>query len=236
MKKLFEKYETWFCMGMIALYVVTNSFCMQNFGLEDHRTALVNTVFSVGLVLLVIALRGTVYYGLTGVKNAKRFLFFIPLVLIVSVNLWNGIHLNRTPGQIFFYVLSMLNVGLIEELVFRGFLFRMMAKDHLRLAVAVSSLTFGIGHIVNLLNGAELLPTLFQVCYATAIGYLFVVIFLKSGSLIPCILAHSVNNALSVFHEENAFTRYAVPVFLTVVPILYALYLQKNVPDERSAL
>ena len=50
MKRIFEKYETWFCMVLIALYVVINSFCMQNFGIEDGRSALINTVFSLLLI------------------------------------------------------------------------------------------------------------------------------------------------------------------------------------------
>lgn len=228
MKRIFEKYETWFCVGLIVLYVVINSFCMQNFGLEDFRSALINTAFSAVLLTLVFLLKGTSYYGLKRAEEPKRFLYFLPLVLIVSVNLWSGINVNHTLGQITAHVLTMLNVGFIEEIIFRGFLFRMMAKDNLRLAILVSSLTFGVGHIVNLFNGAELVPTLFQVAYATAIGYLFVVIFYKSTSLLPCIAAHSLNNALSIFNEENTLSLYVIPVFLMVFPLLYAFYIQKQ--------
>lgn len=32
-----------------------------------------------------------------------------------------------------------------------------------------SKANFGIGHIVNLLNGAEVLSTILQICYAVAI-------------------------------------------------------------------
>ena len=107
----------------------------------------------------------------------------------------------------------------------------MMEKDNVRTAVIVSSLTFGIGHIVNLFNGAELVPTLLQVCYATAIGYLFVVIFRKSKSIIPCIVAHALNNSLSVFNEENFLSLYIIPVFLVVAPIIYAVYINKAVKE-----
>lgn len=54
----------------------------------------------------------------------------------------------------------------------------MMAKENVKRAMIVSALTFGIGHIVNLLNGAEFVSTIMQVCYAVCLGYLFVVIFL----------------------------------------------------------
>ena len=82
----------------------------------------------------------------------------------------------------------MVNIGFLEEIIFRGILYKSIEKDNQKLAIIISSLTFGIEHIVNLLNGADLVPTLMQICYAIAIGFLFVTIFNKSKSLIPCII------------------------------------------------
>lgn len=124
----------------------------------------------------------------------------------------------------------MINVGFIEEIIFRGFLFKMMAKDNIKSAIIVSSITFGIGHIVNLLNGADLIPTLMQICYAVSIGYLFVTIFYKSKSLIPCIITHSLINALSIFNAENS-TSYIVPIILTLMPLIYAIYINKTIKE-----
>ncbi|MBR3819053.1 MAG: CPBP family intramembrane metalloprotease [Clostridia bacterium] len=232
-KKLFEKHETLMCILLIILYVAINSFCMQNFGVEDYRSTLINTAFSVVLIILTVSLKRVRYYGLTKVSNPKKFLYFLPLLLIVSVNLWSGININNTPQEIVFHILTMLNIGFIEEIIFRGFLFKMMEKDNIKAAIAVSSITFGIGHIVNLFNGAELVPTLLQICYAMSIGYLFVVIFVKSKSIVPCIIAHSVNNSLSIFNEENTLSMYIAPVILIVVPILYAVFINKKSPVEQ---
>ncbi len=230
-KKLFDKHETLMCILLIILYVVINSFCMQSFGVEDYRSTLINTAFSVVLIILTVSLKRVQYYGLTKVGNPKKFLCFLPLLLIVSVNLWSGININNTPEEIVFHILTMLNIGFIEEIIFRGFLFKMMEKDNLKAAIAVSSITFGTGHIVNLFNGAELIPTLLQICYAMSIGYLFVIIFVKSKSIIPCIIAHSVNNSLSIFNEENKLSVYIAPVFLIVFPLIYAVYINKTVKE-----
>ena len=231
LKKFFEKHETPMCILLIILYVLINSYCVQNFGVADYRSAVINTVFSVALIILTIALKRVTFYGLTKARNPKKFLFFLPLVLIVSVNLWSGININNTPQEIIFHILTMLNVGFIEEIIFRGYLFKMMEKDNAKAAIAVCSITFGIGHIVNLFNGAELIPTLLQICYATAIGYLFVIIFRKSKSIVPCIIAHSVNNALSIFNADNTVSLYVAPVFLIIVPLLYAVYINKAVKE-----
>ena len=128
-------------------------------------------------------------------------------------------------------MLSMVNIGFLEEIIFRGFLFKMMAKDNLKSAIIVSSITFGLGHIVNLLNGADLVPTLMQICYAVALGYLFVIIFYKSKSLVPCIVTHIVIDVLSVFNVENSLSVYIIPVFLIVVSVGYAIYINKRVKE-----
>ena len=188
MKKILEKHETPFCILLIIFYIVLNSFCLNTFGIDDFRSVIINTLFSFGLLMLISKLDKEEYYGLVGVKDLKKYLYFLPLVLILTVNLWNGININGSWKSIVFYILNMLNVGFIEEIIFRGFLFKMMEKDNLRKAIIVSSITFGVGHIINLFMGAELIPTLLQICYATSIGYLFVTIFYKSKSLVPCII------------------------------------------------
>lgn len=230
-KKLFEKHETFMCIMLIILYVVINSCCLNNFGTTDYRSAIINTIFSVALLFLMIGLKRTSYYGLTKVNDLKRYLYFIPLVLIASVNLWGGIHVNNTAGELLFHVITMINVGFIEEVIFRGFLFKMMEKDNLKRAVIVSAITFGIGHITNLLNGAEVISTLLQICYATTIGFLFVIIFYKSKSLVPCIITHSLINLLSIFNGESEILSYVASVFLIIVPLAYAIYINKVVKE-----
>lgn len=231
MKKIFEKHETLFCILLIILYVVTNSYCVQNFGYTSGVGAIVNTLLSLFLIVIMLVLKRTSYYGLTMVTNAKQYLYFIPLIIIATVNLWNGININHSPSEIVFHILTMINIGFIEEIIFRGFLFKMMAKSNVKSAVAISAITFGIGHIVNLLNGAELVPTLLQVCYAISIGYLFVIIFYKSKSLIPCIITHAVVNSLSIFNVENVLSIYVSAAFLIIVPLVYAFYINRSIKE-----
>ncbi len=134
---------------------------------------------------------------------------------------------------------SMLFVGFIEEVIFRGFLFKAIARKRAGLAAVVSSVTFGLGHIVNLLNGAEIQQTLLQICYAIAIGYLFTIIFIKTKSLLPCIITHGVLNALSVFSAKTTFEQdAAASAILIIISVGYAVYLKKrlfaNIFNEMS--
>lgn len=231
MNKIFEKHETLFCILLIIIYLVINSICVQNFGETSCVSFIANTIFSACLIVIMLLLKRTSYYGLKKVKNARQYLYFIPLLIIVTVNLWNGFNINHSTKEIIFHILTMLNIGFIEEIIFRGFLFKMMAKNNVKIAIIVSAVTFGAGHIINLINGADLIPTLIQICYATSTGYLFAVIFHKSRSLIPCIITHSLVNSLSILNIENTMSLYIAPVFLTVIPLVYAMYINKKVRE-----
>lgn len=91
----------------------------------------------------------------------------------------------------------------------------------------------GLGHIVNLFNGAALLPTLLQLVYACAVGFMFTVLFYKSGSLWPCIITHGVLNALSAFAVEGTDAAdMLTAAALTVISVLYALWILKHGADK----
>lgn len=228
MKELFKKKETLFTILLIVIYVVLNSYCINSFGTTSYITTIINILISVLLIVLIKALDRTKYYGLTKVKNSRKYLYFIPLLIIGTVNIWNGFNINNTPKEILFYILTMINVGFIEEIIFRGFLFKMIEKDNLNKAIIISSLTFGIGHIVNLLNGATLIPTLFQICYAISLGYLFVTVFIKSKSLLPCIITHSLINSLAIFNVQNELSTYLIPVILIIISLNYSFYIKRS--------
>lgn len=228
MKNYFEKHETFITILLIVIYVVSNSYCIQNFGVADYRTTIFLFVFTIIIVSFILKNKLGDYYGLTRLPKFKDFLYFIPLLLIVTVNLWNGININNSAKEIIFHILSMICVGFLEEIIFRGFLFKMMEKENVNKAIIVTSITFGIGHIVNLLNGAEFIPTLMQITYAVALGFLFVTIFQKGKSLWPCIIAHAIINSLSIFNIDTIVLQYIV---LIIVPIIYALYLRRTIKE-----
>lgn len=231
MKTLFEKLETLFCLLLIVLYVSLNLYCIQNFGINVYRSTIINTIFSILLITLMIILKKTTYYGITKVTNIKKYLYFIPLLIISSVNLWGGINITNFKDEIIFHILTMINAGFIEEIIFRGFLFKMMAKKNVKNVIIISSVTFGIGHIINLLNDSTLIPTLIQICYAISLGYLFVIIFYKSKFLIPCIINHILINSLSIFNVENKTSFYISSILLILIPLLYARYINKNIKE-----
>ncbi len=236
MRKFYDKSEIGFAIAWIIAYCFFLS-------LGDNLSAEMGTMkvatFPIAILLsmvlfLFLRKNGMLEtYGLCKSKvPAKKMLYYIPVLVMMMANLMFGMALYVSPIESICYVLTMLCVGFLEELIFRGLLFNAMRKDGVKSAIVVSSLTFGMGHIINLFNGSgtELLPNLLQVAYATAAGFMFVMIYYKSNSLWICIAAHGIFNALSVFVNEAAVTdtwRILSCIFLIVVCGGYGLYLVK---------
>jgi len=234
MHRLYKKNELNFSLVWIIAYVIlfsiSDSFSV-SVGVEKIITAPVSIVFTLLLWGFVSKHNLKQKYGLCSFNGILRnYLYFIPLILIMSINLWNGVTIKLSVLETVLYILSMLCVGFIEEIIFRGFLFKALYKDSAKLAIVISSVTFGVGHIVNLLNGKDLIPTLLQVCYAIAIGFLFTIIFYKGMSLLPCIITHGFVNSSSVFAVENSSLKFHIisSAVLCIVSVSYALWILRK--------
>ena len=242
LKKLYGKSEIWFAVSWIIAYVVLASAgdnVSADLGIDKIVTSPILIALAAVLYFFVRKNGLTEKYGLCSPKlPAARMLYYVPLLVLLTTNLWYGVRLNQSPLETVLYILAMFCVGFLEEMIFRGLLFQAMAKDGVRSAIIVSSVTFGIGHIVNLINGsgAELLPNLLQVMYAVAVGFAFVMIYCRTKSLMPCIIAHSVFNGLSAFANEAVMTprrQIVSGVLLAVIAGGYALYLALAVKEEK---
>lgn len=230
MRKLYEKNEVNFALVWIALYVVVMNIALQFCGgFDDLAGKTVPQVLVPVLCITALAVAATAWivkngltekFGLCGFKgNKKAFLWFIPLIIMSCTNLKNGVGLTAPLAVSLLMAANKAIAGYVEELIFRGFLFRGMAKNNLRSAIIVSAVTFGAGHIVNLLNTSDILGVLLQVGYAIIIGFLYTIIVYKGGSLWPCILSHIFVNGSSVFAlGQGPFTTLVTAMFGQVAP------------------
>ena len=235
MTKLYKKSEISFAILWIVAYVVLSSLADQlseSYGIIKSVTAVLHIAMSLILFFWIRNNDLSEKYGFCrSTIPAKRFLYYLPLIIIASTAFWSGIKLQYGyPGALLYFI-SMCCVGFLEEVIFRGLLFRAMEKDNLKTAMIVSSLTFGLGHIVNLFNGSgmDLASSMTQIVLAVLLGFVLVLIFYYGKSLIPCILFHSANNALKVFSADGSLDPQTEMVLnLVVIAIVlggYSLYL-----------
>lgn len=212
MNKLYEKNELTFAIVWIVVYCVLQSLANPLNKMIDIEYA-ASAAFCIlqVIVLLIFIYKNNLYekYGLCKpIVSARYFLYYVPLFILASSNLWDGIAIHCSLAETISRIVCMLCVGFLEEVIFRGFLFVSIAKDNIKSAMILSSITFGIGHIINLFNGSgmNLVSNLCQIVFAIAVGFLLVTIFYRGGSLIPCILFHSAINTLGTFSNDLNLT------------------------------
>ena len=229
MWKIYEKQPVWFAVGWILIYCILAASVRGSFGDESPWMLLCLLAIAAALTAFILANRLGESMGMTRwPKKTGRYLFFLPMWLLTTGNLWGGIApAGAGWGQVF-AVLSMALVGYVEEAIFRGLLFRAMARESLSRAVVISAITFGIGHIVNLLTGQASLETVAQVFFAIAWGFVFTFVYLKSGSLLPGILAHVLVDVFSRFAVQNAAMDRVYIIATIALGAAYSLWLSRQ--------
>lgn len=242
MKKLFENNELAFALVWIVLYVVV-------FGNAGVLTASPVTNYALQTVVgvvMVSALLGFArkndlqeYWGLVPFRSDwRKVLWFVPLIVAMSENIWLGFGLPEKSALATLLGIAAIGVlaPIMEELTMRSLLYRAMGRENALRAFVVCSLTFGIGHLVNLALGEDTVRTLLQVGYATCIGFCFMAAFHTGKSLLPSILAHIEFNTLSFFcnmDTTGSALEYVTIVLLCVICVAYGAYLLWAYRDER---
>ncbi len=184
--------------------------------------------------------------------RVENWLYLLPCLLVAVDNFqWYAyfsgkMQLVRTEWvDAFLFLTSCLFAALFEEVVFRGILFALLlsvfqkTKKGLWATVALSSLIFGLAH---LLNGFSL-GTLVQVAYTTLTGGLFAFCFVKTKNILCCAFVHAVYNACGglfgvdglgagvVFDLGTVVTMLIVSVLVGVF-VLYELWRYSQVERE----
>lgn len=230
MKRLYEKNELTFAISWIVLYCVVSIPIRGALGDESIVMLLGLAVIAAGIAFFVKKNGLEETYGLRKWNGSARdYLYFIPALILMTGNLWGGVAVMYDGAAQVFAVGSMLLIGFIEELIFRGFLFRALLKRNpVPVAVTITAVTFGIGHIVNLLAGQGGLESLVQVFFAIAWGFLFTLLFYKSGSLWVCIIVHGLVDVCSKFSVANATAEYLYVGATILLSFVYCLYLSRK--------
>lgn len=229
MFKLYKKDELNFALVCILLYCLVTIPIRGNFGDDSFLMFMSLTLIAIFITIFVNKYKLFDKYGLSSFpKNPGKFLYFIPIWILTTGNLWKGFALSYSSFGQFWATLSMILIGYIEEIIFRGFLFKsMLSKYAVRKSIIVVSISFGMGHIVNLLAGQASVETVAQIVFAIAWGFMLTITFYKSKSLWPCIIAHSLVDAFSVYGLEATEMQWTYIIASIIISIFYCNYLLK---------
>jgi len=162
-------------------------------------------------------------------KSTERnstMLFYIPLLSLTFLHLLYVIKSDLSIANLLALLLMYAGVGFMEEVIFRGLMFKALIKKWNRyIVVAFISLTFGIGHIVSMIaidQSAE--DTVLQIVNAFVVGLMFMVIILASGNLTICIITHILYNFIANI-SLVASTDSIIIIINLAITLLYSAYL-----------
>jgi membrane protease YdiL (CAAX protease family) len=143
------------------------------------------------------------------------------------------------------FTLWMLMIGVFEEVLIRGIILNNMmkkwggTKKGIYLAVFMSSLFFGIAHLVNLIESPGLvIVTLAQVVYAFFIGVFFASVYLRSKNIWVVIIYHALMDFASYYTDvfskavemtDISLQAACVNIVLTSVFLMMGLWLLRKV-------
>ena len=236
MRKLYEKRELLFALLWILVYCLLIAPIKGSLGWDSPWMLLALLLFAAAITAFVCTMRLGKKCGLTEwPKDTRRFLYFVPMWILATGNLWDGFAPSYHGLPLLIAVLSMSLVGYVEEMLFRGFLFKaLLSSNRPAAAIVISALSFGMGHIVNLLAGQASFETALQILFAVAWGFLLTMVFYKSGSLLPCILAHAMIDVFSLLGADKPLVDWICIGTTIVVGTLYCLYLNRLKTEESA--
>lgn len=161
--------------------------------------------------------------------QAKRSLYFIPLVLVESLAFVGGVQPDLNAATVGGTLLFMLFVALAEETFFRGIILTQLKSKSLVLGLLLSSVLFSLGHLSNLAAGKDVFSTLLQVAFAFAFGLVAAMLALQTKSLVLPVMLHFVHNCLAtLMAAPQSGTDNLLAGAQTLILLAYALYLWKN--------
>lgn len=119
-------------------------------------------------------------------------LFWLPFVPVIG-NLLDGIQVSE-PAQMLLFLATAVLSGFVEESLFRGLILRALLPTGVWRAAVLSAVMFGGLHILNVLAITSPGYALLQVGYATAIGFAYAALRIRTGTIWPLISAHILTN------------------------------------------
>lgn len=206
MKKLFEKSPAGvilsFFVVIMALTIVVDSVFGAIFTDGNISQLVARTV----LIVIMLLVNVTVFklkFGNMLSRIGLGLLLLLPGLSYVVLNLLSvefDTLMKASMQAYLIAVVSTLAAVSYEEILLRGLLLNGLLKawsqkkNGILLAVIWSSLLFSSVHALNLLAGAPLDATLLQFVYATALGFLFAAVYLRTNNLLIPIIGHFVIN------------------------------------------
>ena len=220
----------------VILYGIIYSFseyCSNLFGVNHILTIFATMLYIVALLIFLKKQKRLSVYGLCLPKywRESNIGWLIPLLTFPLANIYLQRDQTIFQNSWIIFILTLFTVFL-EEFFFRGYLlaylWRKFGTRSKWIGMIVSSLLFGMFHIVNLFQGADLLYTLIQMLCACGVGLCLCVLVLKYKSIFPGIIIHFLINITSSDIGKSGYPVLLCFFVLSALHVFYAFLLDKK--------
>ncbi|GEQ06628.1 CPBP family intramembrane metalloprotease [Staphylococcus gallinarum] len=158
---------------------------------------------------------------------------FIIIILNIVTHLEMIKSIDFTVATIFLLCAYNITIGVFEELIYRGLIFNAFLENNRPIYAAwMSSIIFGIVHLLNLTHNPDYVGAVTQVIYAIFLGMLFAAIYYVTQNLWSVIILHSMLDISSGFYEIkhigenfNQGTTSITLSFITIIILLPILFI-----------
>ena len=216
-----EKHAIWYSLIAVLLFIVVNMILSPilrgldqiGFMPADEQTyeyaAIIIRDLVVALVMLLmmrLTNRANLMKGLGAnfrtcfMASAFKVVYALVVLAVLLPMSINSDMTLRPFGMILLFVVSMLVVGLMEEMMFRGVVAETMLEHFgtdtkgVFKAALLSGTFFGLIHLVNLTGSAPVSSVVLQSVANISSGFLLAAIYYRCGSMWTMVLVHALNN------------------------------------------
>jgi len=174
-----------------------------------------------------------------GFRKFKAETWMVVIVIFELVAFFNGItdHEGFSAQYVLILLLFVIAVGLCEEFILRGLIFKYLSAKGLKTAIIGSSILFGVGHLANLATGADLLMTILQITFAFLFGLVCAEIVAKTKSIVFPIVWHAMHDFIAFLTDsEPNVLAVSIYVFHCIVLIGLAIYFWKALFPKKAVM
>ena len=241
MRKLQDTKPIGHALIWIAIYIVAVNIG-ESVGEQLSFPGFTSLLLIILLIVLVFYLRGggrLAFYGVRSMQPGTMplTLFYIPLFAITFLQYAKGFPSHLDLQALVFAILLVAAVGFIEELLFRGFLLQgLRTRGNLTRAIIISGVTFGLGHIVNLLRGYSPTEQALQIIAAVLIGIALAYCAVLTGSIMPGVVFHVLFNLSGTITAHSVLWDSVMVGIISLVLIPYILLLRNRLTKAGAAV
>ena len=188
-----------FLFSFLTLYTIRMFEQMhlypENSRISFFSNKFITLCFAITLIQLFYSLR-EIKITLILKKGAFN-VIMVSLFILAILTFGNYLHGNMFGN---WWILSIafihiIFIGVIEEFTFRGMIFRLICDKHgVVLGVFLSSVVFGLMHLLNWFNHHNLNAAFYNTIWAIGVGIFLAAVLIRTGSILIPVIWHALGD------------------------------------------